>query len=372
MSTIAPEAPKVTVKDPRLPPGMRAGISLTLFAPSLEAVAPVFDRRSAPRDMTIRILYPPIEHHANFAARVDPSELVHGCRCFNPSIARWHGRLWMAYRHEAFDGRNRIGIAVLADDLHVQDTQLLDLPDSVGVHWEDPRLTVAGDRLYLLCAHIEFGVPPICRQRLWRVGGDLKLCPAGAEVDMPIGRALAGIIEKNWVPMELPSGGLAIVYSQRPHEVIRLPDCKGWRSPGILDLRLSEMLSGRTPPLRLPSGDYLSFHGGHVKHDFRGGRYYFGAHLFSGKEENDFRIIAATPEPLCWGSEGSPTLYSGRPHSGYPCCVFPAGLCFENDELRTVLVSAGVNDSYCVLFRFHVEQLLGKMLPVDQDGHFIR
>jgi predicted GH43/DUF377 family glycosyl hydrolase len=174
-----------------------------------------------------------------------------------------------------------------------------------------------------------------------------------------------GCTEKNWLPFEMPDGRVAVVYSQRPLIVIEADTRKEYRTMGLVQWAHGKRINGRTPPLLIGPGHYLSFFGGHVPDTIRGARYFMGAQCMEAKPP--FRIIAATQEPLCWGSQASPTLLSSRPGSGYPACIFPAGVLLEGE---TVLVSCGVNDSYNVFLRYDLGELLAKMRSVDEQGRF--
>ena len=169
------------------------------------------------------------------------------------------------------------------------------------------------------------------------------------------------------MPFETPEGGLAIVYSQRPWTVIEHPSADGHTTPGLVGWRQpGKYLSGRTPPVKLPGGKmYLSFFGGHVKHEYRGSRYFMGALIFSA--DRPYSVIMATAEPLAWGTEASPTLLSSRPASGHPCCIYPAGCVIAGGE---VIVSCGVNDSYNVFLHYDLADLMAKMTPVNAEGQF--
>jgi predicted GH43/DUF377 family glycosyl hydrolase len=275
----------------------------------------------------------------------------------------------MAYRVEHWDSGNEIAIArVHRDTLAVMSNHPVRFPtkqEEAGAHWEDPHLTVVGGRLLLMVAWVKFAVPTICQQRLFVL--DHHTFAVLEEIVMPYGRALEGHPEKNWLPFETPEGGLAIVYDQRPLQIIEHPSAAGHTTPGLVGWRMpGKRLNGRTPPVKLPGGKmFLMFFGGHVKHEFRGTRYFMGAMVISA--DRPYGIVMATAEPLAWGSEWSPTYLSSRPASGHPCCIYPSGAVVRDDE---VLVSCGVNDSYNVFLQYRLTDLLAKMTPVNAEGNF--
>jgi predicted GH43/DUF377 family glycosyl hydrolase len=309
--------------------------------------------------------HPAIEHLPEFICRVNPNSLVSACRNFNGSIAKWGEQRLMAYRSEDYAGMNRIALAKMDEEFGVTGTEFVAIPEETGVHFEDPRLAVIANRLYLIFAHVKFGIPNVCRQRMVELGTDLKI---SRDVDLPFGNAENGAVEKNWMPFELPGGDIGLVYSQRPHLIIDTVTTVGHQTQGLVQFKYGTRLSGRTPPLRIDADRYLAFFGGHVKHPYRGTRYHMGALLFSARAP--FRVIAATPEPLVWGSEQSPTVFSSRPGAGHPICIYPAGAVRESED--EIIVSAAVNDSYTVLLRYSLKFLLWAMSPVDEQGGFVQ
>lgn len=314
------------------------------------------------------LTYPAVEQLPEFLRTIPNEQLLPGCRAFNLSICQApDGRILGAYRLEHWNGMNTIAVAEM-DSLgfSVIRNHPITFPadGNKGAHWEDPRLAVVGGQLLLICAWVVFGAPTICRQRLFMLDPDLHVA---GEIVLPYGRAMEGHPEKNWMPFETPEGGLAIVYAQRPWQVIEHPSKAGIEGPGLTGWRMpGKYLSGRTPPLKLPGGRmYLAFFGGHVRHDYRGARYFMGALVFSA--DRPYGLVMATPEPLAWGTECSPTLLSSRPASGHPCCLYPAGAILQGEE---VVVSCGVNDSYNALLTYRLTELLGKMSPVNASGGF--
>ena len=314
----------------------------------------------------LELKYPAIEEMKEFVTTIPNASLLPGCRAFNGSICRDpQGRILFAYRLEKWNAMNEVAIARLNTDLDVLDNVRVQfpvpLPEAVGVHWEDPRLAVVAGELLLIVAWVKFGTPSICRQRLFRLDPD-SLQPLD-EFSLPYGRAAEGHPEKNWMPFENEVGGLGLVYAQRPWQVIEHPTSKGYRTEGLNFWPHGKFLSGRTPPIAIDSVRNLAFFGGHVKHAYRGARYFFGALTFSRRAP--YVILQATSEPLGWGSECSPTFLSSRPASGHPCCIYPAGTVLTGDSL---LVSCGVNDSYNVILQYSLRDLLGRMSHVTLEG----
>jgi predicted GH43/DUF377 family glycosyl hydrolase len=349
---------------------IRLAPSVALFATALP------QRQTAPMSVAsmpaagLQLPHPAIEALPEFVGRLMPEQLWPGaCRVFNGSIVRWGGRLIMAFRIERYDAMNELGICEVGDDLcSCTGAHLINLPPEPGAHFEDPRLAVVNRQLYLSFAHVSFGVMTVCRQRIVKLGGDTL--DFAEEIEVRFGRAGAGIIEKNWMPFERENGRLGVVYSQQPHVVVDVGTRKGFTTAGITEWPLGGYLSGRTPPVRVDPGNvpaYLELFGGHVKHQGRGGRYYFGAQLIAAS--TPYPIIAATMNPLVWASESSQTIFSSRPGSGHPICIYPAGAVVDGDE---IIVSCGVNDSYIAFLCFSLAAILRQMTPVNIEGKFLK
>lgn len=332
--------------------------------PSFKGVSiPTEVRQMTMRDVPDEGLYcthPAVEHLPEFMGNISAQSLMPACRNFNGAICLVHGKLVMAYRREANSAMNTIVMAELNSEYAVVRNIPVEIPPMPGVHYEDPRLAVIGNWLYLIVAHVKFGMPNLCKQRLFKLNHEYQPIE---EIDVPYGHHENGLAEKNWLPFELPTGGIGIVYSQRPHLVIEVESSVGHHTPGVKGWAYGKSMNGRTPPMRFGEDYYLSFFGGHIKHEFRGARYFMGAQLFRAKAP--FDVLMCTKDPLCWGSELSPTIFSARPGSGHPCCIFPAGIVRDNGH---VVVSCGVNDSYVALLRYSINELVSKMYQVNAKG----
>lgn len=312
----------------------------------------------------IDLPYPAIEDLPEFVCRIASEDLQHGVRHYNGSIARHEGRVFMAYRFETFRGVSHVGICELDSDFQVvRDIQLHpELPDT-RTNIEDPHLASVNGRLYVIVANVVRDFPPTCKQRMFELHP--TILGGVAEIKTTFGNVHG--IEKNWVPFELPDGELGIVYKQRPRTVIRVHDSEGWTQDEALVCPKERFggeqssLSCRTSPLRLSEDYYLEIVGGHVKLSGarnRGTRYWFGAVLFEAKPP--FKVVGATDKPLVWASEASPTIFNQLPGGGHPVCILPAGAMFDAEK-RHIFVSCGVNDSYIVILKFSVAEILKSM-----------
>jgi predicted GH43/DUF377 family glycosyl hydrolase len=332
-----------------------------LSAPGVPVEIRQFTMRDLPDD-GVECLHPPIERLPEFMGHISASGLNPACRNFNGAICEYQGRFVMAYRSEAYSALNSVWMAELNSEFAPVACVKINIPADPGVNYEDPRLAVVGGRLHLIVAHVKFGIPNTCKQRLFVLGEDWQPIQ---EIEVNYGNSQNGNIEKNWLPFELPNGGLGLVYSQRPHLVIDVASSIGHQTQGVKAWGYGKSMNGRTTPLRISESYYLSFFGGHIKHDFRGARYFVGAQLF--RAAAPFDVLFATRNPLAWGSEFSPTVLSARPGSGHPCCLFPAGSVQSGSD---IIVSCGVNDSYIALLKYSIPELIAKMEPVNLRGEF--
>lgn len=333
-----------------------------LTAPGIPTAVRQFTMLDVPED-GIECSHPAIEHLPEFLGHMSGHSLANACRNFNGAICSYKGKPIMAYRSEAYSAMNTVWMADLNSEYAVTSNAKINLPAEPGVNFEDPRLSVIGGRLHLIVAHVKFGIPNTCKQRLFVLGDDYQPIE---EIIVNYGNSDHGNVEKNWMPFELPYGGLGLVYSQRPHLVIDHATSFGHHTSGVKDWAWGKSMNGRTPPIRVGDQYYLSFFGGHIKHDFRGARYFMGAQLF--RAGAPFEVLLATRNPLAWGSEFSPTVLSARPGSGHPACLFPAGIIRDGED---VIVSCGVNDSYIALLRYSLSELIGKMEHVNSRGEFV-
>ena len=302
---------------------------------------------------SIALPYPAIEALPEYVCTIDSRALQPAARRFNGSMCRHGDGIFMAYRAEQFDAISKIGICELDSDFRVLRDAVAPIPEQVSVHYEDPRLASIGGRLILQFAHVRFGVPPLCKQRM--VTLDPDDFSVIEEIPIPFG---GHGIEKNWSPFELPNGNIGLVYSQKKRLIIDVVTSAGAWSNRAPMVPPNSTLSGRTPPLRINNDFYLEFVGGHMPCQPRNARYWFGAQLFHA--EHPF-AVATFSGPLVWGTEASMTLFSPRPFGGHPLCIFPSGAMLAGED---VLVSCGVNDSYIAILKFNLNALIAPMMPV--------
>lgn len=278
-------------------------------------------------------------------------------RHYNPAIARIGGELVMVWRVQNAEGYSRIvwsrlrkqGGALKQGIIHE-----LALPAPAKAHLEDPRLVQIGERILLFIAEVVYGATFTFVLRCFELDADFAV---RAEIPLPYydnGRKT----QKNWMPFELPGGKLGLVYSLRPHIVIAHDDAgQIHATPGIPRWKWGT-LSGRTNAVRLDESRYLALIGGHCPHPRRKSVYWVGAYTFAAAAPH--AVLGVSQVPILWASDQDPAVLNPFDPNWNPLVVFPAGLVLDGDA---ALVSLGLNDSYCALMRWPLEELLAGLVP---------
>lgn len=297
--------------------------------------------------------------------------LVPSPRNYNASIIAYDGRRLMAYRSHRMDQQGRCGIVVCELDAKWQakpkSNVWLNLPEQVHshlVHHEDPRLFVFRDRLHVAFTETQFHAAPqpyTCVMKYAR----LKPKGKGWEVERVFwprfGRNDGSHQEKNWQFFD-DGGRLRIIYAAQPsHHVLTLGKdgetvVGQWKPEGEGAKWPWGTIRGGTPPIKLPSGEWLTiFHSSTpypIAPHWR--RYYAGAYTFEGVAP--FRITSISQKPILAGSEQDGHAHDPRNIDSWkPFVVFPSGLIREKGRL---FVSYGIND-YMTVVAEHTELFLG-------------
>lgn len=302
------------------------------------------------------MIAPALCMHPGFIRRYDFPPTLEAVRHYNPSIVEHRGGILMAWRIQDSAGYSRIVASRLTKNLNIVRQVDIQIDAPAKAHIEDPRLILIQGKLHLLVAQVVYGATYKFILRAFILDEDLQ---PSEEIPLPYGQN--GVkTEKNWIPFELPSGSLGLVYSIAPqHVVIDTATGEHFRTPGVERWRWGT-ISGRTNAIRLSSGSYLAFIGGHVPHPRRRSLYWAGAYLFSGDAPH--AIIGVSSSPLLWASPQDPAIVNPFDDTWNPLCVFPAGLVRSGGD---VLVSLGLNDSYCCLLRWNLEDIMAGIIPPD-------
>lgn len=296
--------------------------------------------------------HPAVEQHPRFLKRFDFEPTSEAMRSYNPAVCLFGKGLVMAWRVQNDRGLSHILISALGSDhRRTGKTRTVQIEAPDKTHVEDPRLCVIAGELLLFVVTVLHGFGFTFKQRCFALGADFQ--PV-REISLPYGKNGNGTHEKNWMPFELPSGKLGLVYKiGHEHVVIDTWTGTTHRTTGVKKWRWGTM-SGRSNAVLLPDGKrYLALIGGHQPHAKRNSEYWFGAYTFSAEAPHE--ILSVSRDPIVWASDRTPALVNPFDSNWNPICIFPAGLVLEND---LALVSVGLNDSYCALMQFPVSELL--------------
>ena len=285
-------------------------------------------------------------------------------RHWNPSLLRYGGKLWLAYRHHRREAKQRCGICICPiDPVTFQPTEKSQFLRFIGVtgteHHEDCRLFMYHDQPHISYTEMRGyrpGIDYTCVVKYAR----LELSDKGRwsvieEFHPQYGMNSGHAKEKNWVFFQ-QDRFLYSVYSTQPeHKVIRIDKNYArdeYVTPG--PVWHWGLIRGGTPPIWIGDRWLAVFHSSiptEVAPHYV--RYYAGAYTFS--PEPPFNILQVSESPILAGSEEDGHQVDPRYVEGWkPYVVFPCGLQHEGDKF---LVSLGVNDWQCAIVRFTLDQL---------------
>jgi hypothetical protein len=164
-------------------------------------------------------------------------------------------------------------------------------------------------------------------------------------------------MEKNWQGFIL-NGRITLVYSINPHVLIdvetgvkitfRMVPSYGWEKE-------YGPPRGGTPPVKTGPGTWLSFFHSWSPHKSRKRRYHWGAYEFRINHAGEVQFIRFTRHPIATASEMDGFSWPVGSCHWEPIVVFPSGAHRHSDGSWTVL--AGINDSYCGVFRISADLL---------------
>lgn len=227
-------------------------------------------------------------------------------------------------------------------------------------HAEDPRIILAPNKdIYITFVHATDDPkrPPCVRLARIRAGAPIDKAELLPLIEYE-GNGTVGHPQKNW-QFFFQGEKLFCVYWTYPHRVLEIDPEAGkvlneWNTHD--DKKFAWQwgpLSGGTPPVPW-QGKMLSFYHGFMPHPIRRRRYYMGAYTF--RAEAPFDILEIS-RPLLRGSMNDPTNFEPPNHAGLPLVVFPCGLLPEVGDPDQMLVSMGVNDSYCAIGTFDMRNI---------------
>lgn len=309
---------------------------------------------------------------------------------FNGSIISWKGQRLLAYRQYNVNRRmtsmpedakkrgakltpNVRDIAISVLDENWQPTgehTVVHFPFKHGDEcYEDPRLFVFQDALWLTCAELDmFGKGWCVNQRVFRLNEKLQI-EHGINIRVGQNFGHNHSCEKNWTFFThasnegsnqlATSDRLILLYNVCEMQTHQINARTGIVEKGWIDKKLFwpfGHMRGGTSPLPLGDGTYLKFVHNSTDHEWsaQGGtrRYSMSAVIFDGQPS--FKILKVSKLPIVWGTRHE--AFCGHGNSQ---CVFPAGVIIEDGVWH---VSSGVNDTFNCIFHLDPDKVISRMV----------
>lgn len=291
---------------------------------------------------------------------------------FNPSIARWNGRLLLSFR--ALTNPNNlwhgtVGLVWLDEDFNIDGKpQLLDMRENwpiIPSRAEDARILTVADKLYVIyndniTEKDEGERRMYSAEIVFKEGRFSILNPEGYKKFEGEDK---NRMEKNWVPFDY-ANKLLLAYSLVPHKIFA-PIGKGIcrtiaNSHSEIEWHFGH-LRGGTPALQIDEYQYLAFfHSSrHLVSTASQGisiwHYVMGAYTFSSMPP--FQILLTSPDPIV-----GKTFYDDQivPKK----VIFPGGYVFDK---KYIWVAYGRNDTECWIVKIDRSGLLNSLQPVNNQ-----
>jgi predicted GH43/DUF377 family glycosyl hydrolase len=281
----------------------------------------------------------------------------------NPAIYENNG-LFLAVRQSDrvenhLFGINKIKLYSLDDNLRIVEAINAVIQDRfIGEQYEDPRVLVTDEQVYVSCCNYVLGDPYNSQQVLLEFDKEQTFSRTitpeyggnntkGSNTDK---------MEKNWTWFS-KNDLLYSVYLMSPHTVVQFTEngspvtAYKTYSHVVDQWQYGECRMGSNPVL--VDGLYYNFF--HSSLPLRDRRIYFmGAYTF--ESEPPFRIVHLTPEPILCGSSQDINNFDNQ------WVIFPCGAVLIDSEW---IVSFGINDERCGWVRIPHEKLLSSLSQGD-------
>ena len=266
---------------------------------------------------------------------------------YNPSIIRYNGSIWMAYRNHTGRVNTQLALAKIDDTGKVLSNEVL--ASKEGRSLDDPRLFQVGHTVRV--SWVDSSWPMVPTASVVYVADLMPGLTAGLEHHLLPGNDSTSI-QKNWVWFSI--GGITYcIYRCHPmHEIYYKKDNhpNEWNTCNTEGPKWSYgAIRGGTAPLTY-EGKLLRFF--HSRLDNEWGvpkyRYYVGAYIM--ESEPPFRVLKVSKKPILYGSEVDDLTPSQRKQvvRRVPNVVFPAGAIEHGGGW---LLSVGLNDCQCALVK---------------------
>ena len=264
---------------------------------------------------------------------------------FNSSIFKFKGKTYLLARHAelvTYDKFiNKLKLYELDDKYNVKSKVFLDIKDEVySEQYEDPRVLVHDNKLYVSCANYQFSTYKFVHQKIMVFDDNFKhIKNIHPKYDGNGKDALSNNIhQKNWTWF-IHNSKLMCVYRMCPHTVVEFDEDGNAVSEYKTFFDVNEFWNygecrmGTNPVLK--DGYYHNFFHSSIPWKFRKRQYFMGYYKFESVAP--FRIVNVSTTPLLWGNESDERI---APHLN-PIVVFPCGAIIKNNKF---VVSFGFND----------------------------
>lgn len=261
---------------------------------------------------------------------------------FNSSIFKFKNNKYLMTRHCHFNKNKVLYNTLKLFNLNEGINEIpLKIKDEVQYEqYEDPRVLVHQDKIYVGCANYQLHVSKKIHQKILIFDNTFN----HIENIHPVydGNELNCLTnsrsQKNWTYF-VYDGKILCVYQMVPHTVIEF-DSKGrvlteykTHTDITKTWRFGEPRMGSNPILK--DGVYYNFFHSSIPWKNSQRQYFMGCYTFESSPP--FKIIEISKEPILWGNESN---FRFLPDFN-PIVVFPCGAIYENNNFY---VSFGLND----------------------------
>lgn len=260
---------------------------------------------------------------------------------FNSSIFEFNNKKYLMVRNSQFVSKKMTLNSLKLYEYETLKQINLNIKEEVEFEqFEDPRVLVYKDKIYVSCATYVHDAFHLVHQKMLVFDKDFnhidnihfKYGFNGINLQENTG------IEKNWT-FFVHDDKLMCVYKLFPHTVLEF-DWKGNLLTEYIthnkfeDLWKYGIPRGGTNPI-FKNGQYISFFHSHIHWGKGKRRYFMGYYTFNPNPP--FNIIEHLIDPIMWGNEIDDRIYPDE----NPLVVFPCGVIIEDDKF---VVSLGIND----------------------------
>lgn len=260
---------------------------------------------------------------------------------FNSSIFEFKNKKYLFVRHSSFVTKKITDNTIKLYELESLKEIPLDIKDEVDFEqYEDPRVFVHDDKIYVSCANYTHDKFHLVHQKIlifdknFNHIGNIhpKYGFNGKTITENIGK------EKNWT-FFVKEDRLFCIYSIDPHIIVEFDWEGNVKSQFITyfdtnqNWKYGACRGGSNPILK--DGVMHSFFHSSIPWGKGRRRYLMGSYKFN--PEPPFNILDMNPTPILWGNEQDERILKDV----NPPVIFPCGAIVENDKF---LVSFGFND----------------------------